>query len=109
MGLPGSWQIESIDRQAMTGLNFRIRFARDGSVTGNLACNQFNGSYQLTGGRLTISQMNITALGCGGSTRVDLQRSAELVLSANGAATSIESDTLFIRTPEHVFRFRRAQ
>jgi heat shock protein HslJ len=50
----GQWRVEAIDGQALAaGVSATLRFAADGSLSGQAGCNRFVGHYQVLGDRLS--------------------------------------------------------
>ena len=59
-----SWDVESVDGQALAPLHWNVEFLATGSVAGSDGCNGFNGFYVTDGDRLKTSGLTSTAVGC---------------------------------------------
>lgn len=79
---------------AIPDVSATISFSADGDLNGNVGCNGFSGSYEISGNTLTTGPLMATLMGCE-SPRMD-QESAVLML-LNGTLTfENDGDTLTI-------------
>ena len=49
---------------AAVGIETKLDFGTDGTVSGNLGCNSFSGNYEVKNGKLIFSQMISTLMAC---------------------------------------------
>lgn len=59
-----SWDVESVDGQAIAPLHWSIEFGESGVVGGSDGCNGFNGFYLTDADLLRTSALTSTAIGC---------------------------------------------
>ena len=62
-----------------------MTFDPNGTVSGTTGCNQYSGSYEVDGGKLTIVSMSSTAMACADPV-IDAQ-AADFAAALNGAAS----------------------
>lgn len=91
-------------KQAVTSvlLNTSITasFGRDGTLTGNAGCNDYNGSYTVTGNQITIGPLASTMKACSDPAGVMEQEAQYLAALESAATYQIEGDVLELRTQD---------
>ena len=61
----GGWRVKSIDGTPVPeGVTVTMEFARDGRVSGRSGCNLYMGSYEMAGGRMSLSGIAGTRMAC---------------------------------------------
>ncbi len=91
-GLSGSWTATSIDGQAtVAGSEPTISFGSDGRITGSTGCNTYSGTFILSGGNVTMSQLAMTQKACTDEA-VSAQESAFNTALTGATSWSIGSD-----------------
>lgn len=106
----GTWQLTAINRSpAPATWGLVVTFAANGAVTGTLACNSFNGVYELKAEGLSFRRMSVTALGCQGPGMEQFQATAEQFLSAKSAPVRVSGGSMMIETASKTFAFQRTR
>ncbi len=96
--LEGSWLLVSYAGKApLAGTSITVDFA-DGQVGGNSGCNQYGGSYQLQGSRLTFGQMAMTLMACMDPAGAMEQEATYLALLGEGKTFEVNGGRLVIET-----------
>jgi len=106
----GQWRVEAIDGQALAaGVSATLRFAKDGSLSGQAGCNRFVGHYQVFGDRLStggLAPVDELQVGALATTRMAcppaamaLERRLLGVLERANAFTAPEGGGLELRAP----------
>ena len=86
VGLAGtSWVVTEVGDDDTDEPRPTMTFAADGTVSGTSGCNQYSGSYEVDGGKLTITAMAATAMACADPV-IDAQ-AADFSAALNGAAS----------------------
>ncbi|MEU5399821.1 META domain-containing protein [Streptomyces sp. NPDC005963] len=99
------WTVNSLQRQdiveslpAGTDKNAHLTFAKDGTVSGNLGCNDFNATVKVSGTQLAFGSISSTRKMCAGTSG---QVEAHLLKALAGQATyEIHQRGLFLNGPE---------
>jgi heat shock protein HslJ len=89
--IPGSkWELTSLNGAApIKGTSLTLFFGNDDKAAGNAGCNNFSGTYQVSGSSLTFGQMVSTMMAC--DPAVNAQEQA--YLKALGETKSYEATT----------------
>ncbi len=100
--LAGEWQLVSYGSAsnptpADPSIDTSILFDAE-KISGNVGCNQFNGSYTLNGSDITFDQFISTKMACIGNASV--QESAILSVFVGAATYSLNGDTLTITSAD---------
>ncbi len=90
--IPGTtWSVSSIGGVATVGGSQpTIAFGADGTVSGTTGCNQYNGTYKLDGGTITISPLASTLMLCEGP--IGAQEVAFMAAFPKSTGWSVGSD-----------------
>jgi heat shock protein HslJ len=91
-GLSGtSWTVTSIGGQATVAKQPTIVFGADGKVNGTTGCNNYNGTYTISGSSLTISPLATTLMACA-DPAVNAQETVFTAAFAGATSWAIGSD-----------------
>ena len=58
------WRVVTLNGRATPSGDYSMRFGADGAFGAKFGCNSMGGSYRLSGGTLTVSDLNQTLMGC---------------------------------------------
>jgi uncharacterized lipoprotein YbaY len=104
----GPWYVEYIgERPVIDHSPANFLFGRDGRVSGNASCNQFTGTYEVSGDNLTIGPLATTRRACVGA--LDEQEKRFLLAVASVAKWSIEQGLLVLSDARGQRLFRAAK
>lgn len=100
-----TWTVNSLQKLDMveslpagTEKNAHLTFAEDGTVSGNLGCNDFNAKVKVSGAQLTFGAVSSTRKMCAGTAG---QVEAHLLKAMAGKATyEVHQRGLFVQGPE---------
>lgn len=98
-----AWKVVNYNngKQAVVGLlaetEITLRFGADGRVSGNGGCNQYTGSYQSSGGKLTVGTLATTFKLCHTPDGVMVQEAQYVAALSSAATFEIAGDTVTIR------------
>jgi heat shock protein HslJ len=101
-----SWEVIAYNngKQAVTsvlaGSNVTAEFGTDGTLSGNSGCNTYNGTYTVTGNKITISPLASTRMACSDPAGVMEQETQFLAALQTAATYNIENATLELRTKD---------
>ena len=82
------------------GTTITATFNKDGSLTGNAGCNNYNGTYSVSGNQITIGPLASTRKFCNTPEGVMDQESQYLAALGTAATYQIEGNTLELRTKD---------
>ncbi len=97
-----SWTVTSIAKEDTTATPPTMVFGADSSISGTTGCNQYTGSYETDGAKITIGSIASTAMAC---VDPDVSAQAADFLAALGGAVSWEiqpDGKLEIRAPSAI-------
>jgi len=58
------WRVVSVNGRPTPSSDYSMRFGADGAFGAKFGCNAMGGEYRLTGGTLTVRNLNQTLIGC---------------------------------------------
>ena len=82
------------------GTTISAIFGKDGSLTGNAGCNNYNGTYTVNGNQITIGPLASTQKFCNDPTGIMDQEAQYLAALGTAATYQIEGTTLELRTKD---------
>ncbi|RPJ38276.1 MAG: META domain-containing protein, partial [Chloroflexi bacterium] len=82
----------------LLGTTLTATFGKDGSLTGDAGCNNYNGAYKVTGEQITIGPLVSTKKACSEPAGVMEQEMQYLAALQTAATYQIEGNTLELRT-----------
>jgi polar amino acid transport system substrate-binding protein len=91
-----SWQLTALNGQApVGGVNVTAYFAADGGLSANGGCNNYSGSYTVSGSSLSIGPLSGTGMLCGDE--IDQQEQAYVAALGSAATFQIGGGELVIK------------
>jgi heat shock protein HslJ len=84
----------------MAGSTITASFGKDGNLTGNAGCNDYNGPYKVTGNAITIGPLASTRKFCNDPAGVMDQEAQYLAALGTAATYQIEGTALELRTKD---------
>jgi heat shock protein HslJ len=87
------WTVDGADEGLVPGTTLRISFA-DGALSAHAGCNTMGGSYSLREGRLIVTDLFTTEMGCPADLHRQDERIAELL--TGHPAITLDGDTLVL-------------
>lgn len=84
----------------MLGTTITASFGKDGNLTGNAGCNDYNGSYTVNGNQITIGPLATTRKFCNDPAGVMDQETQYLAALGTAATYQVEGNTLELRTTD---------
>ena len=82
------------------GTTITATFGKDGSLTGNAGCNDYNGAYTISGNQITIGPLASTRKFCNDPEGIMDQEAQYLAALGTAATYQIEGTTLELRTKD---------
>jgi heat shock protein HslJ len=95
--------VNGVDESLEPGTTLRLSFA-DGSVGVHAGCNHIGGSYSIRDGRLVVSDMYTTEMGCPGNLHAQDERITEFL--ASNPRIGVEGDSLTLESTDITATFR---
>jgi len=101
-----SWEATNYNngKQAVVGVlegaTLTASFGKDGTLSGNSGCNQFNGPYKVDGDQITIGPLASTMMMCSDPEGVMDQEAQFLAALQSAASYQIEGNVLELRTKD---------
>ena len=101
-----TWQVTAYNNgnQAVIGVvegtTLTASFSKDGSMSGNSGCNDFNGPYKIDGDQITIGPLASTMKMCSDPAGVMDQEAQYLAALQSAASYQIEGNVLQLRTKD---------
>jgi heat shock protein HslJ len=100
----GEWRIVSYGPAgspipAVAGVGASVNFDADGKVNGNAGCNQFFGTYSVSGNTITFSAIGSTAMACLDDGRMEQEQGVLAVLSGE-ASYALSGNSLIITSAD---------
>ena len=84
----------------MRGTTITATFGKDGNLTGNAGCNDYNGPYTISGNQITIGPLASTRKFCNDPAGIMDQETQYLAALETAATYQIEGTTLELRTKD---------
>lgn len=79
------------------GVKATLKLGEDGKLSGNAGCNGFGGGFTAKAGKLTVSNLGVTRMACGGDK--DIVEKAVLAVLDGTVAYQIKGETLTLTHP----------
>ena len=95
----GVWVVEAIDNEEIDGSKGTLSFTADGTVSGRSFCNNYNGSYTLSGQSLTIGRVASTKMACP-PPEMELERAFADILTHVSRFELAEDSALVLHTED---------
>jgi len=101
-----NWEVTAYNngKQAVVGVlegtTLTASFGKDGNLTGNSGCNEFNGSYKVNGDQITIGTLASTMKMCSDPAGVMDQEAQYQAALQSAASYQIEGNVLQLRTKD---------
>lgn len=101
-----SWEATAYNngKQAVVGVlegtTLTASFGKDGALSGNSGCNEFNGPYKVNGGQITIGPLASTMKMCSDPEGVMDQEAQYLAALQSAASYEIEGNVMQLRTKD---------
>ena len=91
-------------KQAVTsviaGTTLTASFGKDGNLSGNAGCNNYNGPYKVSGSQITIGPLASTMKACADPAGVMEQEAQYLAALGSAATYQVENNVLELRTKD---------
>jgi heat shock protein HslJ len=101
-----NWEVTAFNngKQAVVGVlegtTLTLTFGKDGTLSGNSGCNQYNGPYTVNGNQITVGPLASTMMMCSDPEGIMDQETQFLAALQSAASYQIEGNVLQMRTKE---------
>jgi heat shock protein HslJ len=101
-----NWEVIGYNngKQAVTsviaGTTLTASFGKDGNLSGNAGCNNYNGPYKVNGSQITIGPLASTMKACADPAGVMDQEAQYLAALGTAATYQVENNVLELRTKD---------